>query len=485
MRLLTNISFALLLLVSFASCKKDDVVDLEPIDLIPSERAFLTFNDITTGLNGVYGTWQARRSTHLTSFITDEVRLGTGTSYRNIGNILFNFQYVSDAQDFRDTETGGVFTNLYQVIDRANRVLELMVPVPTTSAAEAALKNQYRGELLGLRALAHLELLRWYAATVQYSPDAPGIVIQSEYVKSVSTYFPGRSKQSEVVTFINKDLDEAKTLIPTSFTDISRLTRNAITASQVRVAQHTGNWQIVVDRATEVLASQPITPRASYAALWTTRTLASNQSTEVIWKLNVQQANLGLAVGSLFQDLNGAVQAAPSLKLINSYDKVNDIRYPTFFTAPTTAAPTGLIAKYGAVVGSNNENFQYDIKMIRSSEILLARAEAYAELNQFTPANADLALLRNNRISGYSHVAITNKQALIDEILLERYRELAYEGQRYHDLRRRSLPISRNAADIGGISTSQTLLSTDAKYLLPIPQQETFANPNIGQNPGY
>src|SRR5687767_4448911 len=136
MRTLKNISFALLLLVSVASCKNDDIVDLQPIDLIPSDRAFLSFNDLTTGLNGVYGTWQARRSTHLTSFITDEVRLGTGTSYRNVGNILFNFQYVSDAQDFRDAETGGVFTNLYQVIDRANRVLELMVPVPTTSAAE-------------------------------------------------------------------------------------------------------------------------------------------------------------------------------------------------------------------------------------------------------------------------------------------------------------------------------------------------------------
>jgi len=433
----------------------------------------------------VYGTWQARRSTHLTAFITDEVRLGTGTSYRNVGNILFNFQYVSDAQDFRDGETGGVFTNLYQVIDRANRVLELMVSVPTTSTAEASLKGQYRGELLGLRAMAHLELLRWYAATAQYTPDAPGIVVQNEYSKSVATYFPSRSKQSEVVAFINKDLDEAKTLIPTAFNDISRVTKNAITASQVRVAQHTRTWQTVVDRATEVMAVQPITPRASYTSLWTTKTLPSNQSTEVIWKLNVQLANIGVAIGSLFQDLNSAVQAAPSLKLINSYDKVNDIRYPTFFTAPTTPAPTGLIQKYGAVVGSNGENFLYDIKMIRTSEILLARAEAFAELNQMTPANSDLALLRTNRITGYTHVTIADKGALIDEILLERFRELPYEGQRYHDLRRRSLPVSRNVADIGGIATSQTLLATDAKYLLPIPQQETFANPNIGQNPGY
>jgi hypothetical protein len=123
--------------------------------------------------------------------------------------------------------------------------------------------------------------------------------------------------------------------------------------------------------------------------------------------------------------------------------------------------------------------------MIRSSEMLLSRAEAYAELGQLTQANTDLANLRVNRIANYTHVNITDKAALIDQILLERYRELAYEGQRYHDLRRRALPIQRDILDVAGNTAIQTLLPTDPKYILPIPQQEVFANPNVGQNPGY
>jgi hypothetical protein len=472
-----------MLLITLASCKKSDVVDLQPIDRIPSEKAFNNLADVLQGINGVYGTWSARRSVYLSALLTDETRLGTGTAYRNVGNILFNFQSTSDAQDFRDAETGGVWTNLYQVIDRANRVLAFMGNVPANSDAEVAIITQYRGELIGLRAMAHLELLRWYAATVQYTPDAPGIIIQSEYAKSVATYFPSRSKQSDVVAFIAKDLDTARALLPTTYTDISRITRNAVIAMQARLALHTRNWQVVVDRASEVITAQPITPRAAYAALWTTRALASNQLTEVIWKLNVTTANLGAAVGSLFQDANGAVQASPAIKLTNSYDKTNDIRFLTFFrTAP---APTGLIAKYGAVESSNGENFEYDIKMIRSSEMLLSRAEAYAELGQLTQANTDLANLRVNRIANYTHVNITDKAALIDQILLERYRELAYEGQRYHDLRRRALPIQRDILDVAGNTAIQTLLPTDPKYILPIPQQEVFANPNVGQNPGY
>lgn len=468
--------------LTLVACNKNDIVDLQPISSIPSENAFLIMSDVLQGLNGVYGTWSPRRPVHLTAFITDEIRLGTGSGYRNVGNILFNFQYVSDAQDFRDTEQGGIWTNMYIVIDRANRVLSYMENVPATGG-ETATKAQYRGELLALRAMAHFELLRWYAPTAQYTAGAQGIIIQSDFARAPGTYFPSRSTQGEVIDFINKDLTEARTLIPTSFVDIGRVTRNAVTASMVRVALHTRNWQAVVDRATEVLNVQPIASIADYPAIWTTRTLASNQSTEVIWKLNVQQANLAFAVGSLFQDLNGAVQASPALKLLNTYDKTNDIRFPTFFrTAP---APTGLIAKHGAVESGNGENFQYDTKVIRSSEILLARAEAYAELGNIAMANADLARLRDNRIVGYVHIDVADKAALISEILNERYKELAYEGQRYHDLRRKGLPIQRDLLDVAGSAAIQTLLPTDSKYLLPIPQQEVFANPNVGQNPGY
>jgi hypothetical protein len=483
MKITTKISVTLMLLLTFGACRKSDIVNLEPIDRIPSEKAFTTLGDVLQGLNGVYGTWQPRRSVYLSALLTDETRLGTGSGYRNVGNILFNYQYVSDAQDFRDTEQGGIWTNLYSVIDRANRVLEFMEGVAAANEGEAALKLQYRGELLTLRAMAHLELLRWYSSTVQYTPDGPGVIIQSEFVKSPGTYFPARAKQSEVVTFITKDLEEARTLIPVGFKDVGRITRNAVIGSQARVALHTRNWQAVVDRATEVIALQPLTARSAYPALWTSRTLNTDQSTEVIWKLNVQSANIGSAVGSLFQDVNGAVQAAPAVKLTNSYDKVNDIRFPTFFRA--APAPAGLIAKYGVVENNNGENFQYDTKMLRTSELVLARAEAHAELGQLTKANEDLASLRASRIANYSHTNIADKAVLIDQVLLERYRELACEGQRYHDLRRRGLPIQRDILDVAGNVAIQALLPTDPRYLLPIPQQEVFANPNVGQNPGY
>lgn len=481
MKLLKKIVLFLVLAFIVSACEKK-LTDLQPIDQIPSQVAIQNMADVTNALNGVYGTWSALRSIYISAFISDELRLGTGTEYRNVGNALFNWNHVSDSQDWRDGETGGTWTNLYVVIDRANRLLELMAPVVPANGTEDGLKIQYRGELLGLRAMAHLELLRCFAKTPEYNPAEIGVILQTAYVKAPAAYKPARNTQAEVMASINADLLEARGLIPTSFINNSRITRNAIIAGQVRAAMHIKNWQGVVDRANELIPLQPLTPSASYAALWTTRSLVDNQSTEVIWKLNVNSANAGSSIGLLFQDAGtGAVQAAPAVKLTSSFDQVNDIRYSTFFKT----TPRSLIAKYGFFITGNGETFQYDVKMIRTSEIVLARAEALAELGQGTPANSDLSSLRSNRITGYTHVAIADKATLITAILQERYKELCYEGQRYFDLKRRSLPIVRDIADVANNIAIQTLTPTDSKYLLPIPQQEKFANPNIQQNPGY
>lgn len=473
-----NLIHKLLLLcatvVLATGCKKE--VDLEPTDIILGDRAFENVNDLNSGAIGVYGTWQARRSVYLSAVISDEVRQGTGSEYRGVGAILFRWEHTSDAQDFRDGELGGVWTNLYQVIDRANRVLEATSTVETS---DAVTRDRIRGEMLAVRGFAHFELLRTYARA--YDPAAPGVPYQLEYVKNPTTHRPSRIPSGEVVSNIEADLAQARALIPSSFTDIGRITRNAVVAMQARAALYTRSWDSAINRATLVINAQPLTPRAAYAALWTTRNLPNNQATEVIWKLNIAQANVGNAIGSLFQDANGAVQFSPAQKLMDSYDKTNDIRFTTFFRT----SPRNLIAKYGYIATGVTESFIYDIKMLRTSEMYLIRAEAQAEKGNLTQAAADINALRAQRITGYAPVTYASKEEAIADILLERYRELAYEGHRYYDLKRRNLPIERLLADVQNNPAIATLPPTSSKYLLPIPQQEVFANPNMEQNPGY
>ena len=65
-----------------------------------------------------------------------------------------------------------------------------------------------------------------------------------------------------------------------------------------------------------------------------------------------------------------------------------------------------------------------------------------------------------------------NAQALIDAIILERRVELAYEGNRFHDLRRIGAAIKGTAAGANNL-------------VFPIPQSAIDNNAALTQNPGY
>ena len=78
----------------------------------------------------------------------------------------------------------------------------------------------------------------------------------------------------------------------------------------------------------------------------------------------------------------------------------------------------------------------------------------------------DINALRN-RANATSLLGVS-----LDIILAERERELSFEGHAIHDARR----LKQN---IGSLPYDDNTL------VLPIPQRETDANPNLEQNPGY
>ena len=71
-------------------------------------------------------------------------------------------------------------------------------------------------------------------------------------------------------------------------------------------------------------------------------------------------------------------------------------------------------------------------------------------------------------------------QALINEIIKERRKELAFEGNRLFDLRRNKMSFTKYTSDDGTVIPYSNL-----KTILPIPLSEMNANGNIQQNEGY
>lgn len=449
------------LLILTASCTK---LDLQPTDTIDPSKAFRNINDINMGLLGAYALVDYTPIS-LNSTVSDEAAYPTENT---VGN--------SDAFCWLYNPSSGSVTSLYssyyQGIDRINRTIAGMDAI-TFTGADVTTASRYRGELLALRAYLHFELLRAYASS--YQTGALGI----PYMKVSNIGYPARDNFEVVVANAKADLTQAKTLIPTTFTDKTRITRLAVSAIQARLALYEKNWSDAITYSSEVITGAPLATKTQFPGIWT-----DANDNEVIWKLK-RVGTTDSRVGDFyFRQTGGIVLYAPAMKLINTFDKVNDLRYPAYIKFDATRTGTKspyLVNKY--IGGTATAPGLTDIKLFRTGEMYLIRAEAQAESTG--NAAADLNALRTARINNYTNASFTDKNSLIDAIYLERYKELAFEGHRFYDLKRRNLPVQRLAIDAVNASGAVTLLPTQAQYTFPIPASEVLINKNTVQNPGY
>jgi hypothetical protein len=442
------------------SCTK---FDFKPTDSILTELAFRNIADINLGLVGAYAPIDYSTLSY-SAIVSDEA---TYPQENTVGNSdAFKWLYTAA----NGSVTGLYYTN-YQGIDRVNRVLEAMDRLAFTGT-EIALADRYRGELLALRAYLHFELLRAYAAS--YNNGALGVT----YMEKSAIIYPARDKFEVVIAKAKADLAAAKILIPTTFTDKTRITRIAVSAIQARIALYEKNWSDAITYSTEVINAIPLASKTQFPGIWTD----ANDS-EVIWKL--KRVSGDSRTGDFFFRQSGTyVLYAPASKLMAAYDQVNDIRYPAYIKFDNTR--TGIRSKYLVnkyIGGTSSAPGLSDVKQFRTGEMYLIRAEARAESSG--DAAGDINTLRASRINNYINETFADKTALITAIYNERYKELAFEGHRYFDLRRRNLDIERTAADVAGTGSALTLKPTQAQYVLPIPSTEISVNKNVIQNPYY
>lgn len=452
---------ALLVVVLVAtSCTK---LDFKPTDLILPELAFRNIADINLGVVGAYAPID-NSTLNYSSIVSDEAIY---PQENTVGNSdAFRWLYNGS----NGSVTGLYYTN-YQAIDRVNRVLEAMSKL-TFTGADVALADRYKGELLALRAYLHFELLRAYAAS--YDNSALGVT----YMTKSEVIYPARETFGAVIEKAKIDLIAAKALIPTTFTDKTRITKIAVSAIQARVALYEKNWPEAITYSSEVIAALPLATKTQFPGIWT-----DLNDAEVAWKL--KRVSGDSRVGDFFfRQSGGIVLYAPSFKIVAAFDQTNDIRYVPYIKFDNTRTGTKskyLVNKY--IGGTSSAPGLADVKQFRTGEMYLIRAEARAESTG--DAAGDINFLRAARINGYVNATFADKAALISAIYEERYKELAFEGHRFFDLKRRNLTIQRTAADVAATQSALSLAPGQAQYSLPIPATELSVNKNMVQNPNY
>lgn len=449
---LRNSFLLLLALVFLTSC--DRMLDLDPKENVDSDQIYKSVRYFEYSVVGVYNNLHLENSTLLGSIMADECKLSSeNTGVDGYAVHLNRWTYSSDDEILHET-----WKDYYHALYKINTLLENKDRVPQESAEDKEAMAILEGELKGLRAMVHFELHRIFGD----SDAKKGNALTIPYVTSTDLFQkPGKTPLADFYTLVWKDLQAAEEHLTNTHAP-TRFSLDATYALAARVALYQKEYPRAITYATKVMTQYALATKEQYTALW-----RANQTAEVIFKLARNNED-DLRPNTLWYNFNtGKSLFYGSTKLIQSYAE-EDVRFSLFFGEEQA----NQIAKYS---GEGNENRISDLPVFRLAEVYLIRAEAYFRTGASALGIRDMQALIEARTG--EEITITELDESV--ILTERFKELAFEGHRYFDLKRLGHPLERNTEDLAAATDSKQLLFGSPLYQLPIPLKEVQSNPNL------
>lgn len=448
------------------ACKKE-FLEQKPYTQVPPENALVTENDLLVALRGTYANLRntnlfGRNIQVIGDLAADNVYIST----KNSGRFFAWDQYVITSSN---SEYTNLWSNAYTVILRANNIINANLPA-------GAAVNQYKGEAYAIRALMYFNLVRTFARPFTDNPDGLGVPIVTVYNPQL---MPKRNTVAEVYTLIQADLEQAYKLM-TTYTGSNQFSKYAARALAAKVSLYQGLNQQAYDFADDVISKGGFTLVTSkdFDSYW--NNLAGNAASSKVETLFEVSADATLNNGAdelgyiYLQAGYGDLLANPTL--YNLYNAA-DVRKTLITQGPRAGGETSayIVGKYKSVAADRD-----DKKIIRLSEVYLIAAEASARLGAATEARALTLLNTLMAQRDATLVYASSGSQLLEDIITERRKELAFEGDRAYDLTR----MKRDIVRVGGTYAITNIPYTNNFRIAPIPQVERDVNP-IPQNPGY
>ena len=286
------------------------------------------------------------------------------------------------------------------------------------------MRHRILGEAQFLRAGYYFMLVNLYANPYsKETADATmGVPLNlTEYIEE--GYF-SRDPVAAVYRQIVTDLENAiVNLSGIKQPTIYRVNEKAARALLSRVYLYMQDWENAKSTAEKLLAQNGALLDYSSIAENTDGYAISEKSPELLFS----QGPLNLQCE--FSGSGG--DFCVSNDLYKLYDE-NDYRQTIYFTRSTQSDSLGLNRKYQM---GKHRSYVSDIFTLRTAEGYLNAAEACAMLGDAGAASGWLNRLRGKRIKDYEDVVYTADE-IIEQVRVERRKELCLEGHRWLDLRR-------------------------------------------------
>lgn len=542
----------LLCLVSallISGCKKvDSYLDKAESGGITEEEVFADYLQTQSYLANIYATgigageWMPQ-TTFTYAAATDEAFCPYP---RPLSPLTFNNGTLSPTNNPVD-----MWNILYQNIRKVNRFLQNIDKVPTANAAESEGKPRMKGEGYFLRAWFYSELYKRYG----------GVPIIKKVLSINDNLNIARNSDKDVVDFIVTSCDSASLFLPATYTsaNLGRSTKGAAMMLKARMLLYAASplhnpdnnvekWKLAAEAAQDVMDLKIYSLDNNYKTLFHTR-----NSPEVIfqstinhvwqvtaqdWVRHTQPVSQGGGWGNLqpVQNLvddyemkdgsrfdwsipahaanpyanrdprfhmsiiyNDRIWAGSVIKTYVNSGTVDAIFYNNPGSTQTGYYVAKLLDEESSLIGTYKPGSHYWVFM-RYAENLLNYAEARNEelgAPDQTVYNAVNMIRARPGVAMPALPAGLSKDEMRERIRHERRIELAFETQRFWDVRRWLIGSSafRDAIGMRITKTGNTykfdkIVTEKRSYkpafdLFPIPQSEMEKNKALKQNPGY
>lgn len=445
----------LMLIVSIVACTESD---LDPT-LSQSKRVedgIASTNDLNALLLGMYDRLTSEYYYGRNFLVYGDVRSDNAFGNGHSGRFV-------DVASMYMINTSGYATDTWEQMYAAIASANIIINKESSNIdGDIDEINQIKGQAYAVRALVHFDLMKLYGQ--EHAGGTLAIPYVFEY--KGEDWFPSRNTINEVKGFIEDDFNTALSLMSEN-TNESKLyiTKAAVYGLQSRFYIYTKEWTKARDAAAQIIEDFSILSGADFI-----NSFFIDEPANSIFELsysasdNISYDNLG----SIYYGTYGDIEALDDL-----YDvfEPGDIRIDALMFKKIDGKYRN-VGKYPSVNGDLN------ITLLRYEEVVLNYAEALWRISSSdNNALTYLNMIPQNR--GASLYIEINE----DNILLERRKELAFEGFRFYDL-------VRTGRAIPNVDSRQTLPDAGVEYgsyrlAFPIPADEVNANSNMEQNDGY
>ncbi len=472
-----KLSYTGILLLLIIACSKDYLNEPKPTASASDEIVFNTRSGVEAFISGILRL--QRTATPLTSVHRSDAaalysiymaRSMKGKDLISDGWYMYDYQLINREPGYVRTRFTWEFP--YMIIKQANILLEGIENSDDLSESD---KEELAAQGYALRGFYYFQLAQEFQLTYTRDPNAPAPPI---YTKPTQKGGPMRTLE-DMYALITQDLEKAFANVRTERLGKSYINKNVVAGMLARVYQVMGG----TDPASAYWPKAERMAKLAYGDNVASALDAQSyrkgfddiQNKEWIWGMpqSDDQKQSFFTTPSVFSDPRGGGYACIYIDkdFVNSFSDA-DVR--RLFIEDGNATP-----KYKTFATEKFKfSFDADMVLMRTAEMILIEAEAEYWQGKEGKAHGLLHQLQENRDPNAVKSSNTGT-ALLDEILLERRKELYLEiGTEWYDARRLQRGIKRSAYHPSDID----LAPNDKRFYLKVPQEEIDANDQIDES---